>query len=361
MSDKLLCVISDVQKRIANHPEAFRKQQQTISSLINPILSALGWDITDHQHVEYERKISSGEADIALKRARNPVVIIEAKSLTGILGNTEEEQLVRYCSLSNVMTGVLTNGDEWRVYHIYRPKQSGESIELILLFKFHLGTKEESAEFASRHLSLFNFDSINEVDTKKRSMLLNNYWQMKGKDELLEHLLNNYTGKFINSFCDWSGLQIRPKDIREEVRSLLREKLYPEQKHPDIRISQQSQQSLSQPIPPNTGRAVVLDGKRIEIKYANEVLIQTAEWLVEKGLIRPDECPIRISKWAERYVIHTHPLQPSGGSFRHSRTLSNGLFIEPHGSKDQVIRSARLLLQRYGYRPTTLRLIGFDD
>ena len=87
-----------------------------------------------------------------------------------------------------------------------------------------------------------------------------------------------------------------------------------------------------------------------------------ANWLIERGHIKSEECPIRISQWAQsRYFIHTKPQHPSGRDFFLPKQLSNGLYLEAHSSQKQNITYARLLLERYDYPPSTLQLIGFDD
>ncbi len=105
----------------------------------------------------------------------------------------------------------------------------------------------------------------------------------------------------------------------------------------------------------------MLSGERIAIKYATEVLVKVAGFLVENDKLRRGECPIQLGKGGTRYLIHTHPQHPSGRPFFQVTTLPNGLYLERHGSKQEVIRLSYQLLERYGYPPTTLQLIGFDD
>ncbi len=359
MSDQLFRAIRSVQKNISNHRNVFQKERQTVKSLIDPILGALGWDTNGPQHVEYERKTLSGEADIFLKREGYPVVIIEAKSLAESLRTGDLEQLTRYCNDSNVETGALTNGQEWRAYHFRRPQQIGKLIEPILLFQLSLGTDEKSAEVAKKELSFFSFDSIKKLEHSKRSLLLDKFWQAKGGDKVSEYLVRNYTKKFIDLFCGWSGLQIPPsqqKVVREDVQSLLREKLIPKQQLPD---THKSQQSHTQPIQTASGRFIELSGMSIPINRSNEVLIQTAEWLIARGKLGPQVCPVPLS--GKRYLVHTRNQHSDGKPFTSEKKLSNGLFLEVNFSTRNLIQNARHLLNHLGYPPTTLKLIGFDD
>ena len=359
---QLLDAIRGVQADIVNHPKTFQKEQQTIRFLIDPILSALGWHTNNRKRVQYELRTLSGDVDIALMYDGNPIIFVEAKSLNETLGKNEERQLTRYCNDRNVQTGLLTNGAEWRAYHFYRPKQSGLPIAQILLYQVQLGEDEEAARSATSQLSMFAYDSIDKINTKKRSILLNKYWQEKGKEELLKYLQKNYTRKFLNSFHEWSGLQDGAKASHEEVHELLLKKLNQEQQHRSTRPSQPTSQSRLRPTPSDMGRAIVLDGEHIPIKRSNEVLIQTAEWLVARGKLRSQNCPIPFGRGG-RYLVHIQAQHHNGNRFFSPKTLSNGLFLEAHGSTSGMIKCAFDLLKHCGYTPPedTLKFSGFDD
>ncbi|MCY3934659.1 MAG: type I restriction endonuclease [Chloroflexi bacterium] len=333
MSQQLLNTVRRVQTQIVNHPKAFEIEQQTLNSLINPVLYALGWDTRDHNHVRYEFKTARhNKVDIALMHNSYPEVFLEAKSLKHKLDESYEDDLRNYCNEKNVKTGILTNGAEWRAYHFYQPKQSGSDYKSILLFQVQLSEDEEAATSATSQLSMFARDSINELNTKKRSILLNRYWQEEGRVKLLEYLLRNYSRKFRDFFQEWGGLTAQD----HEVRTLLNEKLSP--------IQQRSTfvpQSEPQPL---------------EAKNETEALIKVAEWLIVSGKLTQEKCPVMRGGRSQQILIHNEKQHSNWSSYSQMKELPNGFFIDTHGDSKEMIRLAKMLLENHApsYKPEDL-------
>ena len=112
----------------------------------------------------------------------------------------------------------------------------------------------------------------------------------------------------------------------------------------------------------DTGRAVILDGKRIAVTSMVEVCQAVGNWLIERGHVNHNECPIVTSTRSKtRYFIHTQPKHPNGNAFHSKKRLNNGLYIEAHASRGANHGYLRILLARYGYSQDTMKLEGFDD
>ena len=128
MLDELVDTIETLKARISEHRSILQASEaQTRLSLIDPLLRALGWDTDDPAQVRPEFVLSTGRADYALLDAnQRPVAIIEAKKLNEPLGNAEM-QLLPYAFASNVGYAVLTNGDHWVMYRVFRQRQDDES------------------------------------------------------------------------------------------------------------------------------------------------------------------------------------------------------------------------------------------
>ena len=128
MLDELVKTIETLKARINEHRAALQNSEaQTRMSLIDPLLRALGWDTADPAEVRPEFVLRSGRADYALQDAnQRPVAIIEAKKLHEPLGNAEM-QLLPYAFTSNVGYAVLTDGDHWVMYRVFRQTQDDES------------------------------------------------------------------------------------------------------------------------------------------------------------------------------------------------------------------------------------------
>ena len=138
---------SDSHKRIST------SEIQTRYALIDPILSALGWDIHDPDKVGVEeecsdmvdRSIGSMKADYVLKNNKSkPVVIVEAKRLGTSLGSESNRlQAGGYAWFKGTEMMVLTEGRHWEIYG--KDEQGRITAEMIDL-------KEEKPEDAKEKL-----------------------------------------------------------------------------------------------------------------------------------------------------------------------------------------------------------------
>jgi len=94
-------------------------EADTKTKLINPVLDALGWDVQgDDVEQEFKNKSIEDPVDYALKSEDGPVIVVEAKALGVNLADPKWiGQLMKYASMAGVEWGVLTNGDEYRLYN----------------------------------------------------------------------------------------------------------------------------------------------------------------------------------------------------------------------------------------------------
>ena len=135
-------------------------------------------------------------------------------------------------------------------------------------------------------------------------------------------------------------------------------------------LSPEPEQEISLPInrPITTTESQIKDqteiSKRIQIgsesyefSYGNEILVNTANWLIDKGHLKHAECPIKISPRAKtRILIGSTPIHPRGNKFVSAKKLKNDLYIETHASIEQIIEYAKRLLEKYGYDPEILKI-----
>ena len=89
------------------------------------------------------------------------------------------------------------------------------------------------------------------------------------------------------------------------------------------------------------------DSFDVENVYA--ILTYTAEWLIKRGHIRRDECPVKVSRGPKRYLINTNPIHSDGDRFQSIRKLSNGLYMEVGYNRLRAEIIAKGLLEKYGY------------
>lgn len=117
-------VVAKLRKRIQD----IRDRKETIgeentkATLIEPLLSALGWDIEELEEVrrEYRRKAQDKPVDYALFLLQEPRLFIEAKALNEDLTNRKwASQILGYATVVGVRWCVLTDGDEYRLYNAH--------------------------------------------------------------------------------------------------------------------------------------------------------------------------------------------------------------------------------------------------
>jgi hypothetical protein len=104
----------------------------TRAALIDPVLHALGWDISDPARVEVEKTHSAGlRFDYALLRDGQVAVIIEAKKLGG---NLEEgkPQIFGYALALGIRDVFITNGISWHHYHGISSENTDPTEKLLL-------------------------------------------------------------------------------------------------------------------------------------------------------------------------------------------------------------------------------------
>ncbi|MCY4416193.1 MAG: hypothetical protein OXE87_07785 [Chloroflexi bacterium] len=119
MRDDLVSAIETLQDRIRVHNITLRKNEtQTRVALIDPLLRALGWDVSDPALVTPEYPIDAGRADYVLLDAnRRAFGLVEAKQLGGSLKNARKQMLDNAIK-SGVSFAGVTDGNHWELYKV---------------------------------------------------------------------------------------------------------------------------------------------------------------------------------------------------------------------------------------------------
>lgn len=110
--NKLVEEIKKIRGNLDNWKPLLHNETQTRTTVINPLLGALGWDVRDPREVKLEYTTCDGKfVDYALIMNQKPVLIIEAKKLTDPLSDTKViTQTVSYANNEGLTYCVLTNG-----------------------------------------------------------------------------------------------------------------------------------------------------------------------------------------------------------------------------------------------------------
>ena len=126
-------VVAEVKARIGelSHRRSRIGEQNTKGVLIEPVLSALGWDLWNLNEVsrEYRHKSQDDPVDYALFLDQFPCLFVEAKALgTDLRDRRLASQTIAYAATVGVEWCVLTDGDEYRLYNAHAPVDVDEKL-----------------------------------------------------------------------------------------------------------------------------------------------------------------------------------------------------------------------------------------
>ena len=348
MSDQLLRAIERVQSEIKNYQSVFQQNEyQTVQSLVNPVLNALGWRVNEVARVRQQYRVGRGKVDMALMRDDKPVVLVEAKALGTDFDDAVIDQVSQYCYREGASTALLTNGAEWRVY---RPLLMKLTFEQRMLFELRLD--QQDAGKVAKKLSLLAHDGIERLEKEDLQILLDAYWSAHAREELLA----SFAVALREALVKWSN-KPQGEIPSRAVSAWLRRRMFT-----NFTNNRDDPVPPPPPPPPPAPRptivAIELNGEHFQIRYVRDVLVHTAEWLVQRGRLQRHDCPVRLGS-GQRYLVHTVSQHSNGNPFAGPKHLSNGLFLEANFSARDVVRYARFLLEHCGYRPAsnTLRII----
>ena len=103
-----------------------KNEIRTRNILVDPVLRALGWDVSELEDVEVEFGAGKQRVDYALLgEKKEPLVLIEAKKLDEEL-TSKRTQMLTYCTEVGVRYGVLTDGNCWDLYDVWQKKPIDE-------------------------------------------------------------------------------------------------------------------------------------------------------------------------------------------------------------------------------------------
>ncbi len=121
--DDLVGVIKTLKARIQSSRSDLQVNEiRTRMALIDPLLTALGWDTGDPALVLPEYDLSGSRADYALLGADGrPSAFVEAKKLGESLAS-HRMQMVNYANLAGVPYAGLTDGAHWELYEVFDQK-----------------------------------------------------------------------------------------------------------------------------------------------------------------------------------------------------------------------------------------------
>ena len=332
--EPLVSTIETIKSRIATHGPTLRENEiRTRMALIDPLLQALGWDVSDPEMVTPEYSVGNGRADYALLgQTKNPIAFIEAKHLGEPLERPQhEDQLFTYALRQQVKFAALTDGNRWIL--------------------------DDVSVFTGGERRLLQV-SIADTPAHESALKLLLLWRP-----------NLVSGQPVAANEPVLDLPQKQPDVAEP--SVPTPFVSP--KAPVVQAAQ------SEPVPSNDVSAEAVwmplsnishasvDRKPVAVKFPGtapvlckswrQILVQTTEWLCKEERLTGQQCPIsKDGTGIRRFLVSTNPIHKNGQDFTEPHETSTGLFLEINHSARSCVELAKLLLNKLGVSPEVVEL-----
>lgn len=323
--DDLVSVIETLQQRIRDHGDTLRQNEyRTRMALIDPLLTALGWDVSDPELVMPEYDVSGRKADYALLSAQGrPAATIEAKRLGESL-ESHRMQMLNYSNASGVEYSGLTDGNRWELYEVFKRGQLEDRRILDVTI-----SREPSHRCALEFLLLWwpNLASGEPVAASEPLF--------QQRPETVEPLVPAEQGN--------SALGVSPESTSDLYQSPSSGWVPLAEYWPPARTPHPEAMRL----PDSTERPIT--------KWS-DIWVLTVEWLVSVRLLTEDDLPFQTASTG-RNLVNTEPVHPDGSRFTHFQVILGGhLAVNTNLNGAHFRRATRRLLTHCGQDPASVWL-----
>jgi len=316
--------------------------------IVNPILRSLGWNPENPEEVQPNVSTEEGVPDYSLMKNGKKILFVEAKKLSVDIEQREViRQLAKYSFSEGTKYGVLTNGAVWI---LIRSFEEGTTLTERIVWKTDLENEELPA--VGRKITTISKTNIEQIEVLvKKVQILDEIWQSLSDEpeEMIKGLMPVVKSLISQGYPDYQF-----EDA--EIEDLLKERIKEIISGPSEVVETPSET----PIEPISWRGeslrkMKLKGEVFELRNSFEILVNTANWLIKNGKLRPSDCPVGIGR-GKRNLINKEPKHKYGDDFRAPKKLSNGLWIEAHYSTAGCIKYAKRLLEKFGVSSDTLMI-----
>ncbi len=276
-----------------------------------------------------------------------PILFIEAKKL-GVAVEEKEKlaQLGKYAFGEDTKYGVITNGASWI---LVRSFEENTTLSERIVWKVDLENDElPSIVRKLTTISKDNVDNIEELITKVQ--ILDEVWDAILNDP--KRLIGALMPTVKTLIQGYPSYQFNDAEIEDLLKERV-EEIVPRES--DEAIGPGQTEEVISPI--GTPTRMKIRGKNFDLNNSFEILVNTANWLIDQGKLRPSDCPVGIGG-GKRYLVNREPKHRTGDGFRAPKKLSNGLYIEVHASTAASINYAQRLLEKFFVPGSSLVLEG---
>ncbi len=305
--DALAETIETLKKRIERHrQELSENETRTRAALINPLLHALGWDVSDPALVKLEYNVGKQRADYALmKPDGKPAAVLEAKKLGESLDD-HQIQTLNYANREGVGYAGLTDGNRWELYSVFEQAPLKERRRIYISI-----VDDPPYECALELLALWRLNLASGKVKKAQTPIIVDEEETSPPEEP-EPPLN---GKWVplSKYRAPGGRKNMPSTIR-----------FP-------------------------------DGSEAPIKNWYDIHVESAKWLHSKGRLTRDQMPA-MAKSRKTYVANSEPIAHGGKPMAHPVQIADGIYVSMHGESIHKISHAASLLQHCKVDPSEVYL-----
>jgi predicted type IV restriction endonuclease len=331
-------------ERIKKFRPLYEQNEMAVrDQIIIPIFRSLGWNPENPEEVQPNVSTEEGVPDYSFLKNDKKVLFIEVKKLSVDVEQKEIiRQLANYCFGVGMKYGVLTNGVIWLLFRAF---QEGTTMAERIVWKVDLESEEITASI--RRLNTISKNNIENIEILiRKQQILDEIWRslLEEPKELIEGLIPVFDKLIKEGYQEYDFTSIEIEDfLKEKVRELI-------SAPKEITGVAESDISKEEERP----RKMEIGKDIFEIRNSYEILINTANWLIKQGKLRPANCPVAMGH--KRNLINIEPKHKYGDSFKAPKKLSNGLWIEVHYSTAGCINNARRLLEKFGYSKDLLKI-----
>lgn len=210
---QIQATLASLVERLKGLKEKALNEANTKAIFIEPLLGALGWDVSDPDVVEREHKVADGSVvDYALKLGEQPVIYLEAKPLHDSIDDRKViSKTVNYANNDGVKWCVLTNGQQYRVY------KSNEKGDLAQKLLFEVSLEEAGREESVGKLLYLSRESLErgELDQWGTAVFLDARVR-----KALEKLMQNPPRKFLTLLVEQLDVKYPPAQLKAALARL---------------------------------------------------------------------------------------------------------------------------------------------
>ena len=305
--DDLVRVIETLKERIAAHGASLRENEtRTRMALIDPLLQALGWDVSDPAMVTPEYSVGASRADYGLLTSTGtPSALVEAKKLDESL-TSHRMQMLNYANVSGIPHAGLTDGNRWEMYTVF-----------------------DQAPIEQRRILDVSIANTLAHESALKLLLL---WRP-----------NLASGQPVASNAPIGvGDPTRQEPITPEPEQVVQ---------PDLGswISLTEVKAGKGQKPPAAIRFHSEESHDIGKWW--QVLSEVTEKLVKDGRLTASDCPI-----AGLGFVNSSPVQPSGKAFSKPCECSGSIYLNLYMNSVNIVSTCKKLLSHCGVNPETVEL-----